>query len=150
MRSLIALGVASYLLSSSPAAQEALKSLAVFCFEKIVAAARELRLRRALNGDVTLLEALPELELQRVERLCDTIKQRVEDVRRARAEHARAVQEMERETERKACKICLDRSAGVAFNPCGHIVSCDTCSTRLRECPMCRQRIVSRLRVYHS
>jgi len=39
------------------------------------------------------------------------------------------------------CKICMDREVRVVFLPCGHLISCQECSTALRECPVCRGHI---------
>ena len=40
--------------------------------------------------------------------------------------------------ERSVCKICRDRSVGVVFLPCGHLVSCLECCKAIKECPICR------------
>ncbi|VDH90557.1 Hypothetical predicted protein [Mytilus galloprovincialis] len=34
------------------------------------------------------------------------------------------------------CKICLDEKVGVTFLPCGHLVTCKSCSPKLRKCPV--------------
>lgn len=36
------------------------------------------------------------------------------------------------------CKICLDERVGITFVPCGHLVTCKTCSPKIRRCPLCR------------
>ena len=36
------------------------------------------------------------------------------------------------------CKICLDEKVCITFVPCGHLVTCQTCSPKLRKCPLCR------------
>ncbi|CAG2240685.1 unnamed protein product [Mytilus edulis] len=41
------------------------------------------------------------------------------------------------------CKICLDEQVGVTFLPCGHLVTCKSCSPKLRKCPLCRKFIRS-------
>ncbi|XP_076076501.1 putative inhibitor of apoptosis isoform X5 [Mytilus galloprovincialis] len=41
------------------------------------------------------------------------------------------------------CKICLDEKVGVTFLPCGHLVTCKSCSPKLRKCPLCRKFIRS-------
>ena len=46
------------------------------------------------------------------------------------------------------CKICYTNSIELVFLPCGHSVSCRSCSSRLGNCPFCRERITSRIRTY--
>ncbi|CAA2991907.1 E3 ubiquitin- ligase RGLG2 isoform X1 [Olea europaea subsp. europaea] len=46
----------------------------------------------------------------------------------------------------QVCPVCLTEAKDMAFN-CGHM-TCRDCSTRLSDCPICRQRITSRLRLY--
>ncbi|CAK9179672.1 unnamed protein product [Ilex paraguariensis] len=46
----------------------------------------------------------------------------------------------------QVCPICLSNGKDMAFG-CGHM-TCKECGTRLSNCPICRQQISSRLRVY--
>ncbi|XP_057765225.1 E3 ubiquitin-protein ligase RGLG4 [Salvia miltiorrhiza] len=48
--------------------------------------------------------------------------------------------------QNQVCPVCLTNTKNMAFN-CGHL-TCRECSTRLSECPICRKRITSRLRLY--
>ncbi|XP_073150214.1 E3 ubiquitin-protein ligase RGLG4-like isoform X2 [Henckelia pumila] len=48
--------------------------------------------------------------------------------------------------QNQACPICLTNKKDLAFG-CGHM-TCRECSTRVSNCPICRQRITSRIRVY--
>ncbi|KAK7491880.1 hypothetical protein BaRGS_00016899 [Batillaria attramentaria] len=45
--------------------------------------------------------------------------------------------------QRLLCKICLTGESNMIFLPCGHLVSCVKCASRLpnRRCPICRQDI---------
>lgn len=49
------------------------------------------------------------------------------------------------------CKICFDGELEIAFN-CGHICVCQQCAIIIqkgkKECPLCREKITSALRVY--
>ncbi|KAG5136807.1 hypothetical protein JHK82_021538 [Glycine max] len=45
-----------------------------------------------------------------------------------------------------ACPVCLTNARDLAFG-CGHM-TCRECGHKLTNCPMCRERITSRLRVY--
>ncbi|XP_062581475.1 E3 ubiquitin-protein ligase XIAP-like [Saccostrea cucullata] len=42
---------------------------------------------------------------------------------------------------RVTCKVCLSEEVGVLFLPCSHLVSCVSCSRRLKKCPLCRKHI---------
>ncbi|GFZ05821.1 Ca(2)-dependent phospholipid-binding protein (copine) family [Actinidia rufa] len=46
----------------------------------------------------------------------------------------------------QVCPICLTNGKDMAFG-CGHM-TCKECGSRLSNCPICRQQISSRLRVY--
>uniref|UniRef100_A0A5B7BLN3 RING-type domain-containing protein n=1 Tax=Davidia involucrata TaxID=16924 RepID=A0A5B7BLN3_DAVIN len=46
----------------------------------------------------------------------------------------------------QVCPICLTNGKDLAFG-CGHM-TCGECGSRLTNCPICRQRISSRLRLY--
>ncbi|KAL8033130.1 hypothetical protein ABFX02_13G141900 [Erythranthe guttata] len=48
--------------------------------------------------------------------------------------------------QNQVCPVCLTNGKDLAFG-CGHM-TCRDCSPRLSECPICRQRITSRLRLY--
>ena len=41
------------------------------------------------------------------------------------------------------CVICLDKKPSKVFLPCGHLCTCDTCFTKLKDkkCPLCRRVI---------
>ena len=50
--------------------------------------------------------------------------------------------------DRFRCSICCDREFQIVFLPCQHITSCEQCSKRMKNCPICRSNIDRRLRVY--
>lgn len=54
------------------------------------------------------------------------------------------------EDEDKACILCLTNKKNIAFSPCGHIISCQTCSQKLsnNKCPICKTNIETYLRVF--
>lgn len=53
--------------------------------------------------------------------------------------------QMENESlrDKQLCKICMERDVEVIFLPCKHFVCCASCSTAVRECPICRVAIAS-------
>nr|XP_027203306.1 uncharacterized protein LOC113797167 isoform X1 [Dermatophagoides pteronyssinus] len=50
--------------------------------------------------------------------------------------------------DRFRCSICCDREFQIVFLPCQHLTSCEQCSIRIDDCPICRTNIDRRLRVY--
>uniref|UniRef100_A0A2K6LT60 Leucine rich repeat and sterile alpha motif containing 1 n=1 Tax=Rhinopithecus bieti TaxID=61621 RepID=A0A2K6LT60_RHIBE len=56
----------------------------------------------------------------------------------------------ELEVQVSECVVCLEREAQMIFLNCGHVCCCQQCCQPLRTCPLCRQDIAQRLRIYHS
>lgn len=54
--------------------------------------------------------------------------------------------EMDDLQEMFTCKICLDEKVSITFIPCGHLVSCNDCSPKLKKCPLCRTFIKSTIK----
>ncbi|XP_055895870.1 uncharacterized protein LOC106054167 isoform X2 [Biomphalaria glabrata] len=50
--------------------------------------------------------------------------------------------------EERQCKICMEVDARMTFVPCGHLVSCEVCSSQLKQCPMCRSDIEKVVKTY--
>lgn len=46
------------------------------------------------------------------------------------------------------CIVCYERKIGIAFMNCAHTCVCEECSKILTECPLCRNKIVSKIKVY--
>lgn len=46
------------------------------------------------------------------------------------------------------CVICMDQKPNMTFIPCGHVATCESCSSKVQECPICRQAIVNKQRLY--
>lgn len=49
-----------------------------------------------------------------------------------------------------SCIICCNEERNCAFDPCGHQNTCYGCSQRLNECPICRVRIVKKLKLFKN
>ncbi|XP_023599291.1 E3 ubiquitin-protein ligase LRSAM1 [Myotis lucifugus] len=56
----------------------------------------------------------------------------------------------ELEVQTSECVVCMEREAQMIFLNCGHVCCCLQCCQPLRTCPLCRQEIAQRLRIYHS
>ena len=52
--------------------------------------------------------------------------------------------------ESKLCKICLDDEACMVFIPCGHLMSCSNCSSKCKNCAICRRPVQSVIKTYFS
>ncbi|XP_051981320.1 E3 ubiquitin-protein ligase LRSAM1-like isoform X1 [Xyrauchen texanus] len=48
------------------------------------------------------------------------------------------------------CVVCMEHEAQMIFLPCGHVCCCQTCSNALQSCPLCRDCISQRVRLYHG
>jgi len=46
------------------------------------------------------------------------------------------------------CTVCLDNPVEIAFDPCGHVVSCQACAAAMPTCPVCRTTIDACLRIF--
>ena len=40
------------------------------------------------------------------------------------------------------CKVCMDEDIDCVLLDCGHLVTCNQCGKKLRECPICRQQVL--------
>jgi len=54
------------------------------------------------------------------------------------------------EDEQELCKICYEKSTSIVLVPCGHMCTCEGCSAKVNECPVCRTGIKSRQAVFKS
>ena len=53
-------------------------------------------------------------------------------------------------SEALPCKICYDQQMSIVFLPCSHSLSCPSCATALRNCPLCRKRIDATVKAIFS
>ncbi|NXG21854.1 LRSM1 ligase, partial [Grallaria varia] len=54
------------------------------------------------------------------------------------------------EDRRSECVVCLEQEPQMIFLPCGHVCCCQICCEQLHSCPLCRQDITQRIRIFHS
>ncbi len=49
------------------------------------------------------------------------------------------------------CVVCLDKVPDILMIPCAHLATCSGCDSQSKsgECPICRAKIESRLKVFH-
>ncbi|XP_033374228.1 E3 ubiquitin-protein ligase LRSAM1 isoform X5 [Parus major] len=48
------------------------------------------------------------------------------------------------------CVVCMEQEPQMIFLPCGHVCCCRGCCERLLSCPLCRQDIAQRIRIFPS
>ncbi|KAL8609849.1 hypothetical protein ACOMHN_020684 [Nucella lapillus] len=56
-------------------------------------------------------------------------------------------------SKRKMCRACRKvdlASSGITFLPCGHFITCETCSERFDDCPACGKSIMGTVRTFLS
>ena len=53
-------------------------------------------------------------------------------------------------SELKSCKICMDAEISTTFIPCGHFISCERCSVRFKQCPICRTQVSGTVKTFVS
>ncbi|EDV28122.1 uncharacterized protein TRIADDRAFT_53391 [Trichoplax adhaerens] len=46
------------------------------------------------------------------------------------------------------CSICMDAPANVVFLDCGHVCTCLKCAEAMTHCPICRQLIIRKIRIF--
>ncbi|XP_031345282.1 E3 ubiquitin-protein ligase MIB1-like [Photinus pyralis] len=45
------------------------------------------------------------------------------------------------------CLVCSDVKRDILFQPCGHVSCCSTCAPRVKKCLICRESVVSRIKI---
>ena len=61
-----------------------------------------------------------------------------------------ANEQLSQEREKSLCIICLDTPREVLLKPCKHYCLCSSCTSRLRECPICKRRIRETEVIYNA
>lgn len=51
------------------------------------------------------------------------------------------------ETNADECLFCSEKKRDTVFKPCGHVVSCEACGSRIKKCLICREAVSSREKV---
>jgi len=63
------------------------------------------------------------------------------------SQKAREIQDLQ---HWRKCKVCMENEVDQVFIPCGHVICCKTCITKLQICPICRKSIDDTLLAYFS
>lgn len=83
-------------------------------------------------------------------------QQALEEVRRIQKswsqfrEHQQELEVQKREDRERSrdCVCCCSSERTVVFLPCAHMCACLACSQQVKECPLCRAKIVNSIRVF--
>jgi hypothetical protein len=52
------------------------------------------------------------------------------------------------EIEKFKCKVCCYKDVEILFSPCNHLFTCEDCSFKIKECPVCRKTIEKKIKVF--
>lgn len=64
--------------------------------------------------------------------------------------HSEEIEDSKQDITVPKCSVCLENNSIIMFSGCGHLCSCNECSKRLDNCPICRMRINGRQRIFFS
>lgn len=93
-------------------------------------------------------ERLLKASIDRLSKKNKKSKQRIRELReQLKIASAIATQPSPQNSE---CRVCLDKGVEIVFITCGHACCCEECSKSLETCPMCRERIARKIKIYHS
>ncbi|GFS54966.1 e3 ubiquitin-protein ligase IAP-3 [Trichonephila clavipes] len=91
-------------------------------------------IRMKLNNKAKCL-----LKNQILQETCKTLKvQEVAASRNTRAENT------------IICKICMNDEMNVIFQPCSHFISCHICAEKIFDCPLCRNPVIHKMKVFRG
>jgi hypothetical protein len=62
----------------------------------------------------------------------------------------RLLKENHRLKKLSSCKICLNEKLQIVFLPCRHLVACMVCGNSVKQCPICRRRILATIKVFFA
>ncbi|ELU05442.1 hypothetical protein CAPTEDRAFT_30520, partial [Capitella teleta] len=48
------------------------------------------------------------------------------------------------------CNICMIEKVMYTFLPCGHLCTCLSCGEQVSHCPLCRTKILGRVKTFSS
>merc|ERR1712166_589117 len=71
----------------------------------------------------------------------------ISELERNISEKTREIQHLK---DFRKCKVCMENEVDQVFSPCGHVICCQICITKLRTCPICRAPIKDTLLAFFS
>jgi len=52
------------------------------------------------------------------------------------------------DSDKNSCVVCMNHRSNITFIPCGHVATCELCSSQVQICPICRQKINERQKIF--
>jgi len=95
-------------------------------------------------------EALQGLSLEALQSLRDVLMESYNVVTERKVEVAWEAEHSSKHKEESECVVCLERPRAILFAPCNHLCCCPSCSASMRECPLCRKPINTKVTVFMS
>jgi len=90
------------------------------------------------------LEELSEKGLDEMSIKCDVVLTAMKN-KMEKEKQRRSKKENEGDDE---CVICMAEKRSAVFVPCGHHVTCMSCSAMIKQCPLCRQTIEKTIKLF--
>ena len=80
----------------------------------------------------------------------DQIQSLEEEKKIMEKEKQKLEKEKKNSMDARMCIICCEKEICYVFIPCGHQNTCENCAMKsdLKDCPVCRQRIKNRFKIY--
>jgi len=108
-------------------------------------------LGEALSRERGLEQNISELEqnISKKDREIQDLKdgRDISELERNISEKTREIQHLK---DFRKCKVCMENEVDQVFSPCGHVICCQICITKLRTCPICRAPIKDTLLAFFS
>merc|ERR1712166_155393 len=107
-------------------------------------------------GEALSRERGLEQNISELERNISKKDREIQDLKDGRdiSELERNISEKTREIQHlkdfRKCKVCMENEVDQVFSPCGHVICCQICITKLRTCPICRAPIKDTLLAFFS
>jgi len=99
-----------------------------------------------LKKRVELLEGKASVRKLSVDQLEDLLENAESLTARVRRELAKRGDK----SQPSECSVCLDAKTNQTFIPCGHCVCCEKCASKLENCPLCREKITKKVKIFFS
>jgi hypothetical protein len=81
---------------------------------------------------------------------CDSLGQLTDEELEALVARVKQETKARREKKENECGVCMERPKDHVLVPCGHQVVCGECIKKIDSCPICRQAIVSSVKVFKA
>lgn len=70
------------------------------------------------------------------------------EVQKKEAVEIQTIEETKEIEKDSNCCVCINSAPAIVFIPCGHLCACEECSKKCDVCPVCRNAIGSKIKVF--